>query len=123
MPAKTKTTQHANLDVFTAIAHPVRRQILDRLAQGDLTVTELAQPFDVSRSAISQHLSILLESGLVTMQRQGREHTYRLRPENLNEVQRWISQYERFWAARLDALEAFLDQQAEDQPDETRSET
>ncbi len=103
--------------MFTAIAHPVRRKILERLATGDLSVSRIAEPFaEMTRSAISQHLSILLESGLVEMQRQGREHFYRLRPDNLNEVYRWIQQYERFWTSKLDALEAYLD---EGEPDET----
>lgn len=110
MPSKTKTSQQATADVFTAIAHPVRRRILDRLMNGDLTVTHLAEPLEgeMTRSAVSQHLAILLQSGLVEMQRKGRENYYHLRPENLNEVARWIEQYEQFWVEKLDALEAYL---------------
>jgi DNA-binding transcriptional ArsR family regulator len=118
MPSTRKTTQHADADVFAAIAHPVRRKILDLLSTGDRTVNALAQPFAeepfcISRPAISQHLSILLESGLVTKQKRGREQVYHLRPDNLNEVFRWIKQYEQFWTEKLDALGSFLDSVAE----------
>lgn len=118
MPPKSKTTQHAGADAFTAIAHPIRRGILDMLVSGEMTVTHIdaaAKPFEVSRPAISQHLAILLESGLVGMETRGRENYYRLRPENLNEVYRWIKHYEQFWPEKLDALEAYLDR-LDDEP-------
>ena len=114
----TKTSQNAQADVFTAIAHPVRRRILDTLLSGDVSVTQLAEPFDISRSAISQHLSILLETELVIREKRGRENYYRLRPDNLNEVHQWISQYEQFWSNKLDALGAYLDSMADDAEDE-----
>ncbi len=114
MSATRKTTQQ--VDVFTAVAHPVRRQLLDLLARGEHTVTALAEPFaaepfQISRPAISQHLSILLDSGLVAKQKRGREQYYHLRPDNLNEIFRWIKQYEQFWPEKLDALGSFLDNQ------------
>ncbi|MEZ4670454.1 MAG: metalloregulator ArsR/SmtB family transcription factor [Anaerolineae bacterium] len=110
MTTKSKTTQHAAADVFTAIAHPARRGILDMLASGEMTVTTIAaQPFGMSRPAVSQHLAVLLESGLVSMETRGRENYYQLRPENLNEVYRWITHFERFWPEKLDALGAYLD--------------
>lgn len=109
MPSARKTTSNATADVFTAIAHPVRRQILDRLMMGEMTVSTLAEPFKITRPAISQHLSILLESGLVSIEKRGREHYYQLRPENLNEIYRWISHFERFWPEKLDALADYLD--------------
>jgi DNA-binding transcriptional ArsR family regulator len=118
MPSRRKTSQHVDADVFTAIAHPVRRGILDMLARGELPANSLAEPFDVTRSAISQHLGILLESGLVLREKRGREQVYRLRPENLNEVYRWIRQYEHLWPEKLDALEAFLDTMDEEKPAE-----
>jgi DNA-binding transcriptional ArsR family regulator len=120
MPTVRKTIGQMDTNVFTVIAHPVRRDILSALAQGNVTVTDLAKPFEISRSAISQHLTILLESGLVTVEKRGREHYYQLRPENLNEVYRWISQFEHFWNEKLDALENYLDE--EYPPDETKSE-
>ncbi len=107
--ASVKRVGHADTDVFTAIAHPVRRQILDLLASGAVNVNDLAAPFDISRSAISQHLKILLDSELVIRERRGREQVYRLRPDNLNQVAEWLKKYEAFWTERLDALGAYLD--------------
>jgi DNA-binding transcriptional ArsR family regulator len=120
MPTPHKTVGQLDSNVFTVIAHPVRRQILAQLAHGDVTVTDLAEPFEISRSAISQHLTILLDSGLVAVDKRGREHFYQLRPENLNEVYRWIKQFEHFWIEKLDALEDYLDE--EYPPDEPKSE-
>jgi DNA-binding transcriptional ArsR family regulator len=117
MPSTHKTDKHVEGDVFTAIANPVRRQILTSLAHRNLTVTDIAEPFHVSRSAISQHLTVLLDSGLVAVQKQGREHVYRIRTEALDEVYQWMKQFEHFWLGRLDALEAYLDE--EYPPDES----
>jgi DNA-binding transcriptional ArsR family regulator len=91
-------------ELFAAIAHPVRRRILDLLAEGDRPVNAIASNFDVSRPAISQHLRILLDSGLVAEQRHGRERRYRLVPEELAEIYDWLSHYERFWGHRLQKL-------------------
>jgi DNA-binding transcriptional ArsR family regulator len=109
MPPTTKTSQRADTDVFTAIAHPVRRQLLDLLSQDDHSVNELAGPFDLSRPAISQHLRVLLEAGLVAEHRQGRERRYRLQAERLQEVQRWLQTYQHFWRHRLQALGGYLE--------------
>jgi DNA-binding transcriptional ArsR family regulator len=111
MPTARKPAEGAELDVFMAIAHPVRRHILEMLANNEQSVSTLFAPFssEYSRSAISQHLRILVDSGLVEVQAHGREHYYHLRPENLNEIYRWIKQYEHFWANKLDALGTFLD--------------
>jgi DNA-binding transcriptional ArsR family regulator len=119
MPVPRRTIGQIDTDVFTVIAHPVRRQILEILVHGDQTVTGLAEPFEISRSAISQHLSILLASGLVAVQKRGKERYYQLRAAELNEVYRWTSQFEHFWVEKLDALEAYLDK--EYPPDETSS--
>lgn len=117
MPSSRRTIGQMDTDVFTVIAHPVRREILDILARGDKTVTGLAEPFDISRSAISQHLGILLESGLVSVEKRGKEHYYQLRPENLNEVYRWISRFEHFWSQKLADLEDYLDEEyPQDEP-------
>lgn len=96
-------------DVFVAIAHPKRRQILDRLSEGDATVKALAAQFDVSRPAISQHLAILLDAGLVTRQPEGRENYYHLQADRLQEVEVWLRHYQRFWNRRLDALDQYLE--------------
>jgi DNA-binding transcriptional ArsR family regulator len=103
--------------VFEALAHPVRRGLLDLLVEGDCPVRELARPFDVSRPAISQHLRVLLEAGLVVERRQGRERHYRLQPEGLRDVRRWLQRYDRFWQERLQRLGAYLDGE-DDEDDE-----
>jgi len=108
-----KTVQRADTDVFTAIAHPVRRQLLDMLSQTEHSVTELSAPFNVSRPAISQHLSVLLDAGLVSETRQGRERRYQLHAERLREVQRWLEAYQRFWHSRLEALGGYLEKKHE----------
>jgi DNA-binding transcriptional ArsR family regulator len=102
-------------DVFAALAHPLRRRLLDDLAAGELPVNALAGPHSVSRPAVSQHLRILLESGLVAERRDGRERRYRLVPERLHDVSDWLSTYERFWKRKLRALEAHLEEN--DDPD------
>lgn len=100
-------------DVFTAISHPARRQILDLLAGTDRSVNAIAGHFNMSRPAVSQHLRILLDSGLVTEQRVGRERHYHFVPEQLGPVRDWMSQYERFWDTRLSRLQNLLSNKAD----------
>jgi DNA-binding transcriptional ArsR family regulator len=95
-------------DVFGAISHPARRRMLDLLVGEDRSVNAIAGHFRMSRPAVSQHLRVLLESGLVTERRQGRERRYRLVPERLGPVRDWIALYERFWDDRLGRLEKLL---------------
>lgn len=102
------TDDRALDSVLAALASPVRRRILDQLAAGDRSVGALAAPFEVSRPAISQHLHILLEAGLVSEQRTGRERHYRLEAERLRLVERWVRGYERFWRDKLAALGDYL---------------
>lgn len=96
-------------DVFAAIAHPARRQILDLLAEGERPVNELASHFAMSRPAVSQHLRALLDAGLVQETRHGRERRYRLAPGRLAEVSAWLARYERFWRDGLRRLGDYLD--------------
>jgi DNA-binding transcriptional ArsR family regulator len=98
-----RTTERAP-EVFDAISHPARRRILDLLADGERPVNAIAGDFEMSRPAVSQHLRVLLEAGLVTEQRHGRERRYRLAPDRLDPVREWISHYERFWDDRLRRL-------------------
>jgi DNA-binding transcriptional ArsR family regulator len=100
-------------EVFGAISHPARRRILDLLADGERPVNALAGHFDMSRPAVSQHLRVLLDAGLVTEQRRGRERRYRLVPERLVPVRDWIAHYERFWDDHLQRLQAHLAQRSE----------
>jgi DNA-binding transcriptional ArsR family regulator len=94
--------------VLTAVAHPARRAILDRLAGGPARVTDIAEPFAMSLNAVSKHLKVLEHAGLVRRTRRGREHTLELDPAPLREVARWVHRYEQFWSERLDRLEAFF---------------
>ena len=84
------------------------KQILARLQQGPLRVTELAAPFDMSLNAVSKHVKVLEGAGLVRRTRAGREHHIALDPEPIRRIAGWASRYERFWSDRLDKLEAFL---------------
>ena len=95
-------------DIFGAISHPARRRTLDLLALADRSVNTIAGHFQMSRPAVSQHLRILLDAGLVTEQRHGRERRYRLVPTRLVPVRDWIAHYERFWDERLQRLQKQL---------------
>ncbi len=98
-------------DVFDAIASPVRRALLDRLTDGPRPVHDLADGFDISRPAVSQHLRVLKRADLVIEERAGRERRYRLNPTPLREVGTWVAHYERFWQRKLAALSDVLDGQ------------
>ena len=100
----------ASHDVFLAVADPTRRGILDLLGGGEQPVSHLARQFGVTLSAISQHLRVLREVGLVAVRRVGRERRYRLNAEPLKEVSDWVRHYERFWQGKLDALGEHLEQ-------------
>ena len=99
----------ASEDVFQAIADPTRRALLDRLRDGEQAVKQLAEPFEMSLPAISQHLQILCEAGLVSQRRSGRQRLYWLNPEPLKQVSEWVSHYEQFWQEKLDALGEYLE--------------
>jgi DNA-binding transcriptional ArsR family regulator len=101
-------TPNREPDVFGAISHPARRHMLDLLAEADRSVNAIAGHFQMSRPAVSQHLRILLDAGLVTEQRHGRERRYRLVPAQLRPVRDWMAYYERFWDEHLERLEKHL---------------
>jgi DNA-binding transcriptional ArsR family regulator len=92
-------------DVFGAISHPARRRMLDLLLEADRSVNAIAGHFQMSRLAVSQHRRILLDAGLVTEERHGRERRYRLVPERLGPIRDWIAHNERFWDDRLERLQ------------------
>ncbi len=99
----------ARLDrTFSAMAHPIRRGILERLAAGEAAVSELAHPFKVSAPAISKHLHILENAGLLVRRRQGREHRCRLDARKMRQAEDWIEHYRNSWEKRLDRLENYL---------------
>lgn len=95
-------------DVFQAIADPKRRAILALLALHALTINGIAEHFQVSRPAISKHVKILEECGLVTVNQQGRERFCEAKLSKLGEVSDWVEQYRKFWDEKLDALEEYL---------------
>ncbi|MCI0395438.1 MAG: metalloregulator ArsR/SmtB family transcription factor [Chloroflexi bacterium] len=94
---------------FAALADPTRRAILSRLAQGPATVTEIARPFDISMPAISKHLRVLEQAGLLVRQKKGRIHVCHLNATPLREASGWLALYERFWEGQLDSLARFLE--------------
>ena len=97
-------------DVFQAIADPTRRQIIGLLANTPLNLNSLTENFDISRPAISKHIRILKECGLVTIRQTGRERYCHANLQKLKEVAEWTEKYRLFWTAKLDALENYLAQ-------------
>lgn len=93
---------------MTALAHPTRRAILERVIRRETRVTELAAPFAISLNAVSKHIRILERAHLVRRRRVWREHLVSFNPGPLDEVSAWIGKHRRFWNERLDALEALL---------------
>ena len=99
-------------DVFQAIADPTRREIINMIAHQSLNLNAVAGNFDISRPAISKHIKILTECGLIVMKQQGRERYCEAKLQKLNEVSDWIEQYRVFWKGKLDALENFLNKKS-----------
>jgi len=101
--------QQAQLDrVFRALGDPTRRAVLARLSLGEVTVSELARPFDMALPSFTQHLGVLEECGLVKSKKTGRVRTYRLMPQPLKAAERWMAEQRRLWERRLDQLDAYL---------------
>jgi len=97
-------------DVFQAIADPTRREIINMIAHQSLHLNSVAEKFDISRPAISKHIKILTECGLITIKQQGRHRYCVAKLDKLNEVSGWVEQYRKFWTQKLDALEIYLDE-------------
>jgi DNA-binding transcriptional ArsR family regulator len=95
-------------DVFQAIADPTRREIINLIAHKSLNLNAIAENFNVSRPAISQHIKILTECGLIVIKKQGRERYCEPKLAKLNEVSDWVEQYRKFWADKFDALDGLL---------------
>jgi DNA-binding transcriptional ArsR family regulator len=93
---------------FGALADPTRRAILVRLARGEATVGELAEPFDISLPAVSRHLKVLERAALISNERTGKQHRCRLRPEALMRAEEWLDFNRRFWSGSLDRLASHL---------------
>ena len=106
-------TNGRKLDLtFGALADPIRRAILARLAKGEATVGELARPFDVSRPAISKHLRVLERAGLVQRTRDGRISRCELDAEPMRNAAEWIERYRQYWEKQLDSLARYLEEAA-----------
>jgi DNA-binding transcriptional ArsR family regulator len=101
-------------DVFQAIADPTRREIINLIAHKTLTPNSLADNFDVSRQAISKHIKILTECGLIVIRQEGRERFCQANLDKLNEVSAWVERYRQFWESKLDSLEIYLDKLQKD---------
>jgi len=95
-------------DVFQAIADPVRRDIIGLLANETLTVNTVAENFKISRPAISKHIKILNECGIIKINQKGRERYCKIQPQNLTPVSDWIEQYRKLWEGKLDSFENYL---------------
>jgi DNA-binding transcriptional ArsR family regulator len=98
-------------DVFSALANPVRRQLLDSLREGPRAAGDLAGQFSLSRPSISEHLQVLRSAGLVREEPRGRHRYYHLQPQPLAEVGQWLHPYEHFWRERLRSLRDVLDEE------------
>jgi len=108
--------------VFNALSDPTRRAILSRLAAGEAQVGEIATRFPISAPAISRHLKVLEEAGLVTRRVEAQRRIIALNPEALRLASRWVDQYRRFWEASLDRLEALLANETESERPNTTKE-
>ena len=95
---------------FAALAHPIRRSLLEKLASGAATVTELAAPYPISLAAVSKHLQVLEQAGLVRRRVRGRVHHLSLRARPMQQATRWLVRYRRFWKLSLDAFEALAEE-------------
>jgi DNA-binding transcriptional ArsR family regulator len=94
--------------ILAAVADPTRRAIVQRLAHGPATISEIAKPFPVSFNAVSKHMIVLERAGLIKREMKGRERVCRLRPRGLRRANSWLEQYRQFWERRLVALEQYV---------------
>ena len=95
-------------DVLTAISHPTRRAIIERLSKGPARFLDIAKPFDTALNAVTKHLKLLERAGLIERRKQGREVIISFQAKPLREVAAWTHEYERFWNERLDQFERYF---------------
>jgi DNA-binding transcriptional ArsR family regulator len=108
LQANTCIKMEARRDVFQAIADPTRRQIIGMLAEQPLNLNAIAEKFDVTRQAVSLHVKILEECGLLMVRQQGRERFCEARLDRLSEVSEWIDQYRKYWNTKFNSLDKYL---------------
>ncbi|WP_152394538.1 ArsR/SmtB family transcription factor [Paenibacillus guangzhouensis] len=101
-------------DVFHVLSDPTRREMIRRLALGEMTVMKLAEPFEMTLPAISKHLRVLEKAGLVSVRKEGTYRYYVLNPKTMDNAHAWLMDVRKFWTTQLDNLDQFLDQQSED---------
>ena len=100
-----------DMDTFTALADPTRRQIIEMLATGETSFGELADKFEMSRPAVSQHLKVLRDAGIVTSRADAQRRIYSVNDDSLNELEAWLGKVRDFWSQRLDKLEHLLNEE------------
>ena len=100
---------------FAALGDATRRAILGRLAGGEARLSDLAEPFDMSQTAVSKHVRVLSDAGLVSVEKRGRVRFCRLKDDGLREAAGWIEDHRRFWAESLEALGSFLEEESEEE--------
>src|SRR6266581_7633617 len=101
--------------VFLALSDPTRRAILERLAHGEASGTELARPFSISVAAISKHLRVLENADLILHRKDGRTHLFRLAARPMREAAAWLEHYRQFWEAQFDSLDTYLQVTSEEE--------
>ena len=106
--------QQPTLDtVFSALSDATRRAIIARLSGGEATLSDLADPFDMSLTAVSKHVRVLSDAGIVELEKRGRTRHCRLTAENMKQAADWLSDYSAFWTAQFDSLGAYLQEEKE----------
>ena len=118
-----KICMETRRDVFQAIADPTRREIIGLIAGKAMTPNAVADSFRVSRQAISNHIRILTECGLLTVAVRGREHYYSIQPRKLETVYNWLSQYRQLWEDRLEAMDGLLQELQTNPPPPSKART
>ncbi|MBV9230809.1 MAG: winged helix-turn-helix transcriptional regulator [Chloroflexi bacterium] len=112
---RSSHTAHENdLDaVYNALADSTRRELMELLVAQELSITTLTKHFPISRVAVTKHLNVLQQAGLVHERKIGREHRYRLNPEPLREAHNWLAHYEQFWSEKLTNLKAYIEEDSQ----------
>ena len=122
MPNQSVRAERGLSDVFRALADPTRRAVIEQLANGPATMTELARPFKMALPSFSQHLDVLEASGLVRSKKDGRVRTFKLEAERLEVVDHWLDAQRAKWEKRLDQLDAYLEELKEKHEDNAKPE-
>lgn len=104
----------SHLQIFKALADPTRNAVFAKLADGQFNASQLRDGLDITQPAMSQHLAVLKDAGLVTAEKQGRAVNYAINPDGLAEISRWLSKYRAFWPAKINSLKLVLEEMDDD---------